>query len=145
MGQLLILGLAAVCLAFAVGGARLGGAGSFPVLVGVLGAGTAAVCLFLQRSRGSPGGQKPGGEKKDGLGRGTLVTLALSCLYPLLVAVFGYIVGTIIFSSLAVMGLERNKWKTSLGFAALVVGLWWVFSGMLQLRLPPGAIWLLLE
>ena len=125
-----------LCLFFAVGGTRLPkGAGLFPMLVGSLGVVTALLCLYWQftADTGSKG-------KKEHFDRMTLFAVGMTFVYPLLVFLLGYIVGTISFI-LTMITANRGNLRVLLGFAVLVVGLWAVFSKFLLLRLPTGILW----
>jgi len=64
----------------------------------------------------------------------------MTFVYPLLVFLFGYIVGTISFV-LTMISANRAHLRALLGFAVLVIGLWAVFSKFLYLRLPSGILW----
>ena len=81
------------CLFFAVGGTRLPkGAGLFPMLMGSLGVVTTLFCLYWQFT-GNTGSRG----KKEHFDRTTLFAVGMTFVYPLLVFLLGYIVGTISF------------------------------------------------
>ena len=125
-----------LCLFFAVSGTQFPkGAGLFPMSVGSLGVVTAIVCLYFQITgdAGSKG-------KKEHFDRTTLLAVGMTFVYPLLVFLLGYIVGTLSFI-LTMITAKRGNLRALLGFAVLVVGLWVVFAKFLLLRLPNGILW----
>jgi len=105
------------------------------MLVGSLGVVTALLCLYWQFTSDTDP-QK----KKGHFDRATLFSVGITFVYPLLVFLFGYIVGTISFI-LTLISANRRNLRVLVGFAALVIGLWVVFSKFLLLRLPPGILW----
>ena len=126
----------ALCLFFAISGTSFPqGAGLFPMLVGSLGVVTALLCLYWQFTSDTDP-QK----KKGHFDRATLFSVGITFVYPLLVFLFGYIVGTISFI-LTLISANRANLRVLLGFAVLVIGLWVVFSKFLFLRLPSGIFW----
>jgi hypothetical protein len=96
---------------------------------------TALFCLYWQFTSGT--GSK---RKKEHFDRVTLFAVGMTFVYPLLVFLLGYIVGTISFI-LTMITAKRGNLRVLLGFAVLVVGLWAVFSKFLFLRLPSGILW----
>ena len=128
-----------LCLLFAISGTTFPkGAGLFPMLVGSLGVMTALICLYWQSTAAT--GPR---EKKEHFDRATLFSVGMTFVYPLLVFLLGYIVGTISFI-LTLISASRANLRVLLGFAVLVIGLWVVFSKFLYLRLPAGILWQLL-
>jgi hypothetical protein len=126
----------ALCLFFAISGTVFPkGAGLFPMLVGSLGVVTALICLYWQYT----GDTSPKG-KREHFDRATLFAVVMTFIYPLLVFLLGYIVGTISFI-FTMIGVSRGRIKALVSFAVLVIGLWVVFSKFLFLRLPSGILW----
>jgi len=105
------------------------------MLMGSLGVVTALLCLYWQFT-GTTGPR----EKEEHFDRAPLFAVAMTFVYPLLVFLLGYIVGTISFI-LTMIPARRGNLRVLLGFAVLVIGLWLVFSKFLFLRLPSGILW----
>lgn len=127
--------LGALCLFFAVSGTTFPkGAGLFPMLVGSLGVAAAIICLYWQLGKISLKGEK------EHFNKSTLWAVGITFAYPLLVFLLGYIPGTLSFI-FTLIRAKRGNFRVLLSFAALVFGLWLVFTKFLLLRLPSGILW----
>lgn len=136
------LGIGAIFAIVLLSAMRLpGSAAMVPIAVCVLGIVMAAVTFLVDRPAGSGHGSSHGEEEAGESPASPAMSrkaIALTCAYPLLIWIAGYILGSILFSTALVVWVGRRSWKVALGFGVLIVGLWWVFTALLRLRLPAG-------
>lgn len=114
---------------------------TYPVLLGILGVGLSLLFLFRKLVSFKPDEASRKRARTLRSEMRDLQGLALIVAYVLMMDILGFIIATLLFTTVTVKWLGQPTWRVSLLFAViLTVATFSLFTWLFQVRLPVGVI-----